>query len=485
MLSSLTPAQIHTYLADRQARSYNLIWPSVLCNEYCGNVVSGTSPSTMALADGTPPFTSGSNENSYDYTTPNNAYWTEIDNLVIDAANFGMVLALDPFDTGLGVTPGDPSGTSFKCDNNYPGELVGARSSGVSKMTTYGNYLGTRYKNYPNIMWIIGNDFQSVNCTTGSSGNDAALVAAIMNGIKSTDPNHFISLEANYQYSYSSQNSTISPYITLNGVYTFGGVYDQFYQAENASSIPAFLIETNYEYDNDTGALSPWPEGPPPCSGAPPCSAQSNTMYDYIVRLTNWWSMTSGAAGVIPANYYENDAPFPTGWQAGIDSNGSTQIQYLASFFNSLASWQTMAADQGRTVVTSGYGTYCGGVNGTTGNGTCLDQVTNNYVTTIWNASHGAVIYDPAGLSLTVNMASFSNALTAQWYDPTKGIYTTVSGSPFANSGSHTFSTPGNNSRGVSDWVLLLQVSGSASGNGPTGANYLNSSGQLEAIWLC
>src|SRR5262249_16264904 len=35
--------------------------------------------------------------------------------------------------------------------------------------------------------------------------------------------------------------------------------------------------------------------------------------------------------------------------------------------------------------------------------------------------------------------------------------FQTVVGSPFPNTGSHNFTTPGNNSAGDSDWVLLLQ----------------------------
>jgi len=38
--------------------------------------------------------------------------------------------------------------------------------------------------------------------------------------------------------------------------------------------------------------------------------------------------------------------------------------------------------------------------------------------------------------------------VTARWFDPTSGTFTAISGSPFANTGSHNFTTPGNNSNG-------------------------------------
>jgi Putative collagen-binding domain of a collagenase len=48
--------------------------------------------------------------------------------------------------------------------------------------------------------------------------------------------------------------------------------------------------------------------------------------------------------------------------------------------------------------------------------------------------------------------------VTAKWFDPTNGTLQTVAGSPFPNQGSHDFTTPGDNSRGDPDWVLLFQA---------------------------
>jgi hypothetical protein len=59
-----------------------------------------------------------------------------------------------------------------------------------------------------------------------------------------------------------------------------------------------------------------------------------------------------------------------------------------------------------------------------------------------------------------VNMTQLSGPqVSARWYDPSNGTYSTVSGSPFPNTGTHVFTPTGNNSSGASDWVLLLQSS--------------------------
>jgi hypothetical protein len=37
---------------------------------------------------------------------------------------------------------------------------------------------------------------------------------------------------------------------------------------------------------------------------------------------------------------------------------------------------------------------------------------------------------------LTIDLAQLSGPVTARWYDPTNGAYSTIAGSPFANDGS-------------------------------------------------
>ena len=102
-------------------------------------------------------------------------------------------------------------------------------------------------------------------------------------------------------------------------------------------------------------------------------------------------------------------------------------------------------------MVTAGYGTY---------NGSSLDQDTNTYCTTAWNGSTTSVTYCPNSTTLTVDMAVFTSPVTAQWYDPSNGTYLSITGSPFPNSGTQLFTSPGKNNDGDPDWVLRLQTSG-------------------------
>ena len=104
--------------------------------------------------------------------------------------------------------------------------------------------------------------------------------------------------------------------------------------------------------------------------------------------------------------------------------------------------------------MTAGYGTYDGG----NGNLRFAD-----YATTAWIPDGSlAIVYDPAG-NLTVNLANFGQPVTAGWYDPSNGTFTTISSAPFTNSGTRVFTPPGNNQDGDTDWVLVLGVDSASS----------------------
>ena len=55
-------------------------------------------------------------------------------------------------------------------------------------------------------------------------------------------------------------------------------------------------------------------------------------------------------------------------------------------------------------------------------------------------------------------MSRFSGEMSARWFNPASGSYSQIAGSPFANSGSMDFSTPGDNGTGMNDWVLILEA---------------------------
>jgi hypothetical protein len=110
-----------------------------------------------------------------------------------------------------------------------------------------------------------------------------------------------------------------------------------------------------------------------------------------------------------------------------------------------------LVPDQNHTVVTAGYGNFSS--SGSLGR--------SDYLTAA-RTTDGSLImaYMPTSRTITVSMSKLSGPALAQWYDPTKGTYITISGSPFANAGAKQFTPPGHNGGGDSDWVLVLERTG-------------------------
>jgi uncharacterized protein DUF4038/collagenase-like protein with putative collagen-binding domain len=258
-----------------------------------------------------------------------------------------------------------------------------------------------------------------------------------MAGIASTDPNHLQSIELNFPVSYSSQDTYLLPgdgglgVLTLNAAYTYYETYDDVRTAyASLPTMPVFMTEANYEYESNNNAF--------PTTNA------------FILREQEYWTMTSGATGQLYGNHYTWTLSGPLGdsnWVNFLDSPGTLELPYLTSLFSSVPWWK-LVPDTAHTVVTSGYGSP---------NPTNYNLPAANYVTTAWIPDGSlAIIYDVAGAALTVNLGAFSGSVTAQWYDPSSGSYSSIG--QFTNSGSHLFGTPGANHDGDKDWVLLLQV---------------------------
>jgi hypothetical protein len=334
--------------------------------------------------------------------------------MVATAAQNGITILMDTWETGA--------------------EMPLLRSNGNTKAFNYGVYLGNRYKSSPNIIWITGNDFQTYTNTT-----DNTLIQNIMQGIASVDPNHLQTTQLNYTVSGSHDDALLLPLTSLAAAYTYSPTYAEISQEYSATpTLPVFMEEANYEGENNTGA-----------------DPSSNK----VLRQQEYWSMLSGAlAGQMYGSAVT--AYFQSGWQNGLDTPGVTQLRIMKNFFTA-RQWWNLVPDQTHAVVTSGYGTFStsGGIH------------TNDYVTTSRSSDGSLVLaYSPSGTTLAVDMTKLSGSVTARWFDPSNGTYRSVTGSPFSNTGTRNFTTPGNNNDGDSDWVLALEASdASQAPSAPTG----------------
>lgn len=400
LLANLSVADAAFYLADRGTNGFNSLWVELLCVQYTGGRANGS------LLDGTLPFTSTLANGEFDLSAPNEAYFAYVDSIIRMAGTNGIQIMLDPLDTG--------------------GLTQTALDNGVAKCRAYGQYLGNRYKNFPNLIWLSGNDFQGWR----TAANDA-VITAIALGIRDNDTNHLQTVELDYYISSSLDDANWKPIVGLNFAYTYYPTYAEVLHAyQQSTNLPVFMGEEHYEFET---------------VGDPNSGQELGT--PLVLRRQEYWTMLSGAAGQLYGN--GNTWPFKSGWKNYLETTGARQLQYVTALFAPRA-WYNLVPDVNHAFLTSGYGTYA----------TSGAVSANNYVTAaITRDGTLAMAYLPSLGTVTVNLAAMSGAVSAQWYDPENGTYLAVNGSPFPNTGTQNFTPPGSNSGGDGDWVLVVTAS--------------------------
>jgi Protein of unknown function (DUF4038) len=216
MVANVSEKQAAHFLANRRAAGFNSVWVNLLCVKYTEGRPDGST------YDGIRPF-----RRPGDLSTPNTAYFARADAMIRDALKNGIVVFLDPIETG--------------------GWLKTLHRNGMAKAYAFGRYLGRRYRRFPNIVWFNGNDFQSWR-----DPSDDALVMAVARGIKAKDPDHVQTVELNYLVSSSLDDSRWKGLIGLDAAYTYAPTYAEVLREYSRRDfLPVFMVEANYEGEHD------------------------------------------------------------------------------------------------------------------------------------------------------------------------------------------------------------------------------------------
>jgi hypothetical protein len=392
LMVNLTEADADMYFANRRGHGFNAVWINLLCRKGTGGRPDGST------YDGVFPFTSRD-----DLARPNEIYFARCDRMLRLAAKHGLLVILDPCETIDFLQP--------------------MLRNGVDKCRAFGRYLGKRYQDFDNILWMSGNDFQSWR----ESRKDE-VVLAVARGIKDNDSRHLHTIELDYLVSGSLDDVRWAPVINVCACYTYYPTYAQVMKDYNrAKSVPVFMVESDYEFEQNSTPV--------------------------ILRRQEYWSNLSGATGQLYGNAYT--WTFKPGWKKNLDTPGAIQMAHVKALFEP-RSWYDLVPDQDHTVVTAGYGTFDAST--TPGNRYVM---TSDYVTAARAPDgHLVMAYMPSLRSLTVDMSKLSGPARASWYDPSRGAYTPIKESPLPNSGKRNFAPPGNNGDGDGDWVLVLETGG-------------------------
>jgi Protein of unknown function (DUF4038)/Putative collagen-binding domain of a collagenase len=379
MIANLSLADAEVYFASRQSYGYNAVQIHLLAGPTFGG------RSDFSTNDGIAPFTTPG-----DISTPREAYFARVDAIVHLAAQHGMLVFLTAAETIDGLT-------LFK-------------NNGITKCRAFGQYLGNRYKNYNNVVWNYGNDFQTWR------SSDIDVIAAVADGIRDNAPDQLNTAWLDYVVSASRDSAAFDSRVQLDMVYTYHPTYAKTLdEYARSPAKPIHLGESNYEEESLQGYLTT----------------------PLTLRKQNYWAMTSGASGVFSVNGYVWH--FPSGWKSHLDTTGTRELAHFIALFRSIP-WWTLVPDSTHQVMTSGIGTYYS-------NGSIA---TNDYASAAMTSDNTAFIaYLPTSRAVTVDLAKFAAAnVTARWYNPSSGAYTAIGTYP--NSGSRAFTPPSG------DWVLVL-----------------------------
>ncbi len=334
-----------------------------------------------------------------DFSSANDAYFAHADAVISYAETKGILVILSPNYLGC-------------CNDGWRSVLENQNT--VTDAVNFGTYVGSRYKDFPNLIYAWGNDMNPDNTNVRDK------IDAMATAVKAADSNHLHTFHASPEYSsWEIMNSYNYNWIDFNSVYTYNpvqGEVDFNYDPDNnpitPPPLPLFLFESHYEQD--------W--------------ANKDAL---ITRREGYVAVLSGASGYAYGNnpiWHMNGHPFwnPTDWHLHLNDEGRADMSHFQALFTS-RDWVNMRPDQAGTLVIANKGS---------GEGYSAAGVTADGST--------AIIYFPNNKTVTVAM-DLVEGTTANvwWFNPRDG--SAQSGGTVATTGNHQFTPPTNH-----DWLLVL-----------------------------
>ncbi len=346
-----------------------------------------------------------------DPARPIEGYFSHVDYIIDKAAEYGLVIGFLP-------TWGDKL---FKASWGKGPEVFNPENARV-----YGKWLGNRYKNRKNIIWILGGD-RNPRPNTNDVEVWRAIAAGIIEGVGGKDkalitfhpqPNKEGASEWFHDDSWFDFN------MFQNGHCRDTPVYDRIKDAYNRTRIKP-VIDGEPIYEDH-----------PVCFNATDLgtsNAYDVRKYAYQEVFAGAFGHTYGCHGIWQMYSPNRDAVNNPHiyWQQAIELPGAKQMQWLKRL---IESHPILGRVPDQSIIEEN-------------NLAAAERI---------QATRGkdfAYIYSTAGKAFTVNMGKISGKeLNAYWYDPRNGRTQYIG--QFDNSGKYRFTPPGEGYG--QDWVLVL-----------------------------
>ncbi len=425
MIHRLDRDHVTKYLDARQKQGFNVV-QTVLLAEFDGL--------NTPNAYGHTPLTD--NDPTYPKVQPgdNNDFWDHVDYVVDAAASRGLRVALLPT-WGEWVTPRFSKPAIFQT----PVQGYG-----------YGRFLGERYRDRVNIIWILGGDRPGDEAPHGRAVWQAMAegIADGTNGESTQDgkANWSTTLISYHSMTSSSKWFHQEPWIDFHMWGTYHGSKDWARSFEIAKR------------DFDLPSPKPTLNAEPPYEEHPRDYDPKNGWFEeYEIRRAAWWSVMSGTLGhtygAHPIWQFYDGKPVPQSkvpvpnvakprltWEQALDLPVANQMRHLRALFESVdhasfkpdTSWIKLQSNRDESSPPIEPNRIAGGIG-------------SNY----------GLVYVPTGESIVVSLDRFPrDSILATWYNPRTGNLEPI-GDRHARVKT-TFDPPGEPDINH-DWVLLLQ----------------------------
>lgn len=385
LIAQLTREKVEKYLNDRQKRGFNAILANLLEHHFTSYPQANAYRQQSFLKPG-------------DFTTPNEDYFSHADWVLRQAAQRDILVLLAPAYVGY-------SGS----DQGWYEKMV---ANGPDKLRAYGRYLGQRYREFSNILWVHGGDWNPPR---------KDLVQAIVDGIREHDTRalhtaHCAPETAAIEYWARER------WLQVNNVYTYNSVYAAAIKEYlSPRQLPFFLIESAYENEHRAGELR--------------------------VRVQAYHALLSGACGHVYGNnpiwHFDGPGlfPAPTSWEAALASRGAESMTHLRALFLTIPWWRLVPDTRGSLL--------------TAGVGAAQDRA----AAAMTDDGSVALAYLPSPRPVRIDLKQLQGrTVRVRWFNPATGHYVLADGESVLPAEAQLFVPPPSDGGAAQDWVLVLQA---------------------------
>ena len=368
LIQALSEADESAFLDSIKLRGFNTILVSVISN-------------ATSQMGGNPPYWQGISpfQIEWDFSTPNEIYFQHVDRFLAMTREKGFLVLLVPCYLGYFTDGSQGWWDEVRSANNSP-----------DKMRTYGEFLGRRYRESSNIVWVAGGD-------NDAKDQDEPYMQALISGIRSADDQHlwtghFDNTSGTF---WSTDNPRYRSIMELDGLYVWKeislGDRGPHYRAEleqYGKGKMIFQLDMSYEHDVPHYADNEDPRW------------MRRKMYDGLLSGCAGTSFSSGTL--------DNQCYWFKNWKPLMNTPGMELANNCFKLFDALP-WQNLIPDTSDQVLLNGRGTF-----GQLDFACSAKTIDGSYY----------VVYIPSGRTMYFNLSAISGkTFRMHWYNPRTGVF--------------------------------------------------------------